>query len=68
MSWVEAMKENARVASRDRVVADANVVRSAPSSAWDPHEIWLSRVKQPRDVAASRFTASAESSLRKLPA
>lgn len=54
MSWAEAMKENARVASRDRVSAAANVVRSAPSTSWDPYEVWLSRVKQPRDRAASR--------------
>ena len=67
MSWAQAMRENARVASRDRVSADANVVRSAPSTSWDPYEVWLSRVKQPRDRAASRFTANAESQLRRLP-
>ena len=67
MSWSEAMKENARVASRDRVSADANVVRSAPSNSWDSYEVWLSRVKQPRDRAAGRFTANTESQLRRLP-
>lgn len=67
MNWATAMRENARVASRDGVSADANVVRSAPATSWDPYEVWLSRVKEPRDRAASRFTASAESRLRRLP-
>jgi len=57
MSWAEAMKVNANSASRDRVSADPNVLRSAPSTSWDPHEVWLSRVKRPRDLAASRVTA-----------
>jgi len=51
MSWADAMKENAGAASRDRVSADANVVRSAPSTSWDPHEGWLTRVRQPRELA-----------------
>lgn len=67
MSWSEAMRENARVASRDCVSADANVVRSAPSTPWDPYEVWLSRVKQPRDLAAGRFTANTEKQLGRLP-
>jgi hypothetical protein len=67
MSWAEAMKENARVASRDRVSADANVLRSVPSTSWDPYEIWLTRVKQPRELAADRFTASTEGQVSRLP-
>lgn len=67
MSWAEAMKENARVATRDRVSADPNVVRSAPFSSWDPYEVWLSRDKEPRNRAASRFTANAGSQLSRLP-
>ena len=67
MSWAEAMKENAKAASRNRVSADANVLRSAPSTSWDPDEVWLTRVKQPREQAADRFTASAEYQVRRLP-
>jgi hypothetical protein len=67
MSWAEAMKENARTASRDRVSADANVLRSAPSTSWDPYEVWLTRVRQPRELAAGRATADAESQVRRLP-
>jgi len=67
VSWAEAMKEMADVASRDRVGSDANVTRSAPSTSWDPYEVWLTRVKQPREHAAGRLTANAESQARKLP-
>jgi len=67
MSWAEAMKENAKAASRDRVPADANVLRSAPPTSWDPYAIWLTRVKQPRERATDRFTASTEGQARRLP-
>jgi hypothetical protein len=67
MSWAEAMKEMADVASRDRVAADSNVMRSAPATSWDPYEAWLTRVRQPRENAADRFTANAEGRGRRLP-
>jgi len=41
----------ADVASRDRVFTDANVMRGAPSTSWDPYEVWLARVKQPSEHA-----------------
>ena len=66
MSWTEAMKEHANVASLDRGSTDANVIRSATPTYWDPYEVWLTRVKQPRELAASRATADAESQVRKL--
>jgi hypothetical protein len=66
MSWAEAMKDIADVASRSRVSTDANVIRSATPTYWDPYEVWLTRVKQPRELAASRATADAESQVRKL--
>ena len=68
MSWAEAMKENAKAASRDRVPADANVLRSAPPTSWDPYEVWLTRVKQPRERADDRVTANTEVQVRRLPA
>ena len=67
MSWAEAMKEMADVASRDRGSADENVMRSEPSTSWDPYEVWLTRVKQPREHAVDRFTANAEGQVRRLP-
>jgi hypothetical protein len=67
MSWAEAMKENAKAASRDRVSAGANVLRSVPSTSWDPDAAWLTRVKQPHARAADRYTASADYLVRRLP-
>ena len=67
MSWADAMKENSKAASRDRAPADANVPRSAPSTAWDSNEVWLTRVKQPGEHAADRFTANAGIQVRRLP-
>lgn len=54
MRWEEAMKVNATSVASDRASADADVVRSATTPAWDPYEVWLSRVKRPRDMAARR--------------
>ena len=68
MSWAEAMKENAKAASRDRVSGGANVLRStAPSTSWGPQAAWLTRVKQPREQDANRYTASAGYLARRLP-
>ena len=67
MSWAEAMKENAKVASRDRVSGGANVLRSAPSISWGPQAAWLTRIKQPREQDANRYMASAEYLVRRRP-
>ncbi len=66
MSWAEAMKENAKAASRDGVFTDANVLRSAPSTSWDSYEVWLTRVNQPREHVADRFTANTEVQVHRL--
>jgi hypothetical protein len=50
----------AKVADRSKsgavMSAASAAVRRDPSStgAWDPYEVWLTRVKQPRDRAAAR--------------
>jgi len=57
MNWGDAMKANANVANGDRSSPDASGTGSAASNSWDPHEVWLTRVKQPRELAARRVTA-----------
>jgi hypothetical protein len=59
MKWEDAMKDNANVASSDRAFTDGSAMRSTASTSWDPHEVWLTRVKQPRELAARRDTDSA---------
>ena len=57
MNWSDAMKENADRVAADRVFTNTSDAPYAPSIAWSPHDVWLTRVKQPRDRAAIRRTA-----------
>ena len=59
MNWTDAMKNNADLLSRDRASSNLPDTRSAAATSWDPHEVWLTRVKQPRELAARRFADSA---------
>ena len=52
MNWAEAMEGNATVALLDHVADDASVSRATQAESWDPFEVWLTRIKQPRDSAA----------------
>jgi len=67
MNWTEAMKETADAASQDRVSTDPNVMRRAIPAPWHPYEVWLTRVKQPRDLAVRPVTSNAVDHGRKLP-
>lgn len=56
-----ASREDARaeVAGRSKSGAVESAAASAPRDtsatvAWDPYEVWLTRVKQPRDRAEAR--------------
>jgi hypothetical protein len=50
------MKASATVALRDRVANDEGIFRGTQPGSWDPYEVWLTRVKQPRDRAAQAVT------------
>ena len=39
--------------------AGPHASRVAAASSWEPHEVWLTRVKQPRDQAARRSEGDA---------
>ena len=52
MSWSETIKGNATVASLEHVAKDERVFRRTQAASWDPFEVWLTRIKQPRDNAA----------------
>jgi hypothetical protein len=53
-SWPEAMKASADVALRDRASGDEETTLATQATGWDPAEVWLSRIKRPRDRAAIR--------------
>jgi hypothetical protein len=46
------MKASADVALRDRATGDEDIVPAMQATGWDPAEVWLSRIKRPRDRAA----------------
>jgi hypothetical protein len=59
MNWSDAMKDNADLLARDHSFTNASDMQRAESTSWDPHEVWLTRIKQPRDRAAGRAMAAA---------
>ena len=56
-SWPQAIRASADAASDDRTPGDGEIVVGRQATGWDPGEVWLSRIKQPRDRAAMRATA-----------
>jgi hypothetical protein len=52
MNWAETMKGNATVALLEHVAYDKSVSGATQAGSWDPFEVWLTRIKQPRDRAA----------------
>jgi hypothetical protein len=57
MSWAESMKASAAAVLRDRAANDEGIIRDTQPASWDPYEVWLTRVKQPRDRAAQAVAA-----------
>jgi hypothetical protein len=58
MSWIHDSDDDGEPALGWGGSHEAGVDRSAQPTAWDPLEVWLTRVKQPRDRAALRAAAS----------
>jgi hypothetical protein len=51
MSWADTMKAMALAALAERNATVGRILVDAPSG-WNPHDVWLTRVKQPRELAA----------------
>ena len=49
MEWAKTMAGNAGDAANNEVPGDDSAQRDLVPGAWDPHQVWLTRVKQPRD-------------------
>lgn len=49
MNWANTMAGNAEDAGNSRTPGDASARSNVGSEPWDPHQVWLTRVKQPRD-------------------
>ena len=46
------MKGNSTLALPEPIANDAIVSRHTQAASWDPFEVWLTRIKQPRDNSA----------------
>jgi hypothetical protein len=51
-SWPQAMTAGAEGELRDRDSGDEEIILGTQATGWDPGEVWLSRIKRPRDRAA----------------
>jgi hypothetical protein len=49
VNWANTMASNADDAADNLVSGDDSAQRNGESGSWDPHQVWLTRVKQPRD-------------------
>jgi hypothetical protein len=56
MSSSETMNGDATVTSPEHAI-DESAVRRTQATSWDPFEVWLTRIKQPRDNAAKSAPA-----------
>lgn len=52
--------EDPELAPNEILSTDASVMPREASTSWDPHEVWLTRVKRPRDRAALELRDDAE--------
>lgn len=61
------MNDDADDASRNLVSTDEVGIGTNATSSWDPYEVWLTRVRRPRELAASRTITEAVRPPRKVP-
>jgi hypothetical protein len=59
MSWADTVKASALAALAERTTAAGRISVDAPWN-WNPHEVWLERVRQPRELAV-RLSVSEQS-------
>lgn len=52
MNWTDVLKDRASAVLRERTAPGRRIFSNAQPNGWDPYEVWLTRVKQPRDRAA----------------
>jgi hypothetical protein len=63
MNRAEAHEGNATVALLEDVARGESVSRMTPAASWDPLEVWLTRIKQPRESAARLAEAGASNGI-----
>jgi len=56
-NWPDAIMASADVGLHDRGPGSEESTLGAQATGWDPAEVWLSRIKRPRDRAAISLAA-----------
>jgi len=51
MSWADTVKAIALTALAERTSTAGRISADAPWS-WNPHDVWLTRIRQPRELTA----------------
>ena len=49
MNWATTMASNADNAANNRISSVDTAHDDAESGSWSPHQVWLTRIKQPRE-------------------
>ena len=62
MSSSETMNRDATVASLEHAI-DESAVRRTQAPSWDPFEVWLTRIKQPRDRSSKSAPVATSSGI-----
>lgn len=57
MGWSDVIGGSTEGASRDQDAVEGGNSGGAESAPWDPYDVWLTRVKQPRELADRAVTA-----------
>jgi hypothetical protein len=63
MNWKDTVKATALATLAERTESAGRTSFDAPWS-WNPHEVWLTRVKQPRELAARSSMSEQSTSQR----
>lgn len=59
MSEARPVTGDVTLVSSDAAANDDDVFTETPLASWDPYDVWLTRVKRPRDIAVNRRTVDA---------
>ena len=65
MSWVDTAKAAALAALTKRTAAAARIVSADAPWSWNPHDGWLTRVRQPREFVSPPSRSSPSSELER---
>ena len=61
MSWIDVARDQANAVLRKRSGSDQRIFGHARSMGWHSGEVWLARVRQPRETARSSAPSKAVS-------